>query len=216
MLIQQISSNKKIKTINKVIKNFDKNLSLIGEMIVGNYFIFEEEPTNADICLFAVLIQFFEDTSILNIPQLAYFFRLKGSSNNVGSTSQVYNQKGKGKEIIPNEEDDIIEEVKEEKEIVENKGLIIEFEDDRINILFNFVQNMKRKLGFNKESDWQNSRESPWELNYEPEDFSQKRYIGLILKIGTIILYHSKTSIPRLKLVYSIFDYDSFNFLRFF
>ncbi|CAK5080199.1 unnamed protein product [Meloidogyne enterolobii] len=178
MLIQQISSNRKIKTINKVIKNFDKNLSLIGEMIVGNYFIFGEEPTNADICLFAVLIQFFEDPAILNIPQLAYFFRLKGSSNNVGSTSQVYNQKGKGKEIIPNEEDDIIEEVKEEKEIVENKGLIIEFEDDRINILFNFVQNMKRKLGFNEESDWQNSRESPWELNYEPEDFSQKRYIG--------------------------------------
>nr|CAD2178213.1 unnamed protein product [Meloidogyne enterolobii] len=192
MLIQQISSNKNIETINKVIKNFDKNLSLIGEMIVGNYFIFGEEPTNADICLFAVLIQFFEDPTILNIPQLAYFFRLKGSSNNVGSTSQVYNQKGKGKEIIQNEElngiveDGIteIEEVKkEEKEIVENKGLIIEFEDDRINILFNFVQNMKRKLGFNEESDWQNLREYPWELNYEPEDFSPKRYNGLILKI---------------------------------
>ncbi|CAK5083563.1 unnamed protein product [Meloidogyne enterolobii] len=192
MLIQQISSNKKMKTINKVIKNFDKNLSLIGEMIVGNYFIFGEEPTNADICLFAVLIQFFEDPTILNIPQLAYFFRLKGSSNNVGSTSQVYDQKGKGKEIIENEEElnefkynkgeipNEIEkdEIEEVKEIVENKGLIIEFEDDRINILFNFVQNMKRKLGFNKESDWQNLREYPWELNYEPEDFSQKRYIG--------------------------------------
>ncbi|CAK5083567.1 unnamed protein product [Meloidogyne enterolobii] len=192
ILIQQISSNNKIKTINKVIKNFDKNLSLIGEMIVGNYFIFGEEPTNADICLFAVLIQFFEGP-FLNIPQLDYFFRLKGSSNDVGSTSQVYNQKGKGKEIIKNEEEELNEfkynneeipneiekdEIEEVKEIVENKGLIIKFEDDRINILFNFVQNMKRKLGFNEESDWQNLRESPWELNYEPEDFSQKRYIG--------------------------------------
>ncbi|CAK5080203.1 unnamed protein product [Meloidogyne enterolobii] len=200
MLIKQISSNKKIKTINKVIKNFDKNLSLIGEMIVGNYFIFGEEPTNADICLFAVLIQFFEGP-FLNIPQLDYFFRLKGSSNNVGSTSQVYNQKGKGKDIIQNEEElnefkynneeipNEIEkdEIEEVKEIAENKGLIIEFEDDRINILFNFVQNIKKKLGFNKESDWQKLREYPWELNYEPEDFSQKRYIGLILKIMKIV-----------------------------
>uniref|UniRef100_A0A914NJH0 Glutathione S-transferase n=1 Tax=Meloidogyne incognita TaxID=6306 RepID=A0A914NJH0_MELIC len=161
-------------------------------MIVGNYFIFGEEPTNADICLFSVLIQFFEGP-FLNIPILDYFFRLKGSSNNIGSTSQVYNQKGKGKEIIQNEEElngfkynngeipngiekDEIEEEKEE--IDKNKGLKIVFEDDRINILFNFVQNMKRKLGFNKESDWQNLRESPWKLNYEPEDFSQKRYIG--------------------------------------
>jgi len=152
----------------------------------------------ADICLFAVLIQFFEDPTILNIPQLAYFLRLKGSSNNIGSTSQVYNQKGKGKEIIQNEEElnefkynngeipneiekDEIEEEKEE--IDESKELKIVFEDDRINILFNFVQNMKRKLGFNEESDWQNLREYPWELNYEPEDFSPKRYNGLILKI---------------------------------
>nr|CAD2141534.1 unnamed protein product [Meloidogyne enterolobii] len=196
MLIQQISSNKKIKTINKVIKNFDKNLSLIGEMIVGNYFIFGEEPTNADICLFAVLIQFFEGP-FLNIPILDYFFRLKGSSNNVGSTSQVYNHNGKGKEVIQNEEElnefkynneeipneiekDEIEEEKEE--IDESKELKIVFEDDRINILFNFVQNIKKKLGFNKESDWQKLREYPWELNYEPEDFSQKRYIGLIFK----------------------------------
>nr|CAD2201068.1 unnamed protein product [Meloidogyne enterolobii] len=195
------------------------------ENIVKKYFIKGENnfENMADICLFAVLIQFFEGP-FLNIPQLDYFFRLKGSSNNVGSTSQVYNQKEKGKEIIQNEEelngiveDGIteIEEVKKEvKEIVENKGFKIEYEDDRINILFNFVQNMKRKLGFNEESDWQNLRESPWELNYEPEDFSPKRYNGPfqletdeLLGINKLIGYN-KCYICNIGREYSIEDGD--------
>uniref|UniRef100_A0A1I8BJ16 GST C-terminal domain-containing protein n=1 Tax=Meloidogyne hapla TaxID=6305 RepID=A0A1I8BJ16_MELHA len=182
MLIQQISFNKEIKTINDIINYFDKYLSKLSEMFVGNDFLFGNEPSNADIYLFAVLIQFFEGP-ILNISELYYFFRLKNNQKGNYSNQNYSDKKGKGiiengySEIEENEKDEIIE-IKEDK-IIENKEILkIEYLDKRINILYNFVQKMKKKLGFKKESDWENLTKFPWELNYENDDLSNKKYIG--------------------------------------
>uniref|UniRef100_A0A1I8BMR3 GST C-terminal domain-containing protein n=1 Tax=Meloidogyne hapla TaxID=6305 RepID=A0A1I8BMR3_MELHA len=188
MLIQQISFNKEIKTINDIINYFDKYLSKLSEMFVGNDFLFGNEPSNADIYLFAVLIQFFEGP-ILNISELYYFFRLKNNQKGNYSNQNYSDKKGKGiiengySEIEENEKDEIIE-IKEDK-IIENKEILkIEYLDKRINILYNFVQKMKKKLGFKKESDWENLTKFPWELNYENDDLSNKKYIETNNLIG--------------------------------
>ena len=95
----------------------------------------------ADAALFAILVQFFETP--LNTIQLKHFFSLKGEE--------------KGKKIVGEieEEDDASTSFKKEKE----------YSDKRIQILYNFVEYMKEKLGFSKEI-WNKLKTKPWTFNF--------------------------------------------------
>lgn len=148
-----------------------------------------------------MLIQFLEGPP-LNIPELQHFFRFNKALNKIHNN--VYHQKSnnsnqqfdrKGKIIIGNQEEielnyseiyeadkDEIVEIDDNNDIVENfienEYITVKYADFRINVLYKFVEAMKKKLGFHNESEWENLRKYPWELNYEPLDFINKKYNG--------------------------------------
>ncbi|KAF7636281.1 hypothetical protein Mgra_00004267, partial [Meloidogyne graminicola] len=154
------------KNINNLIELFDKKLTIIAnKLLINKEYIFGEELTQTDIYLFSVFIQFFEGH--LNNKKLKKYFmkeseKLKNNSFN--------NYIGKGKEKI----NEIIE-IK--KEINNNKLLNDEYIDWRIEIIYQFIEKIKKLLGFNFNEEWkmlQNKRI----LNYEKENKNSEKYDG--------------------------------------
>ena len=161
----------------------EEKFKIISERLIQNKgFLFGDKITRADLSLFSVLVQYFEGP-LINENLKNYFMKeweRKLNKNNFN----YFDGKGKGKvEEEKDEEEDLNEiiEVKEEKkESSSNK-----FEDDYVNweiqILFEFVEKIKKHLGFGNNEKWKGIQVKPWILNYENEINLSEKYNGNIM-----------------------------------
>ncbi|KAF7636316.1 hypothetical protein Mgra_00004303, partial [Meloidogyne graminicola] len=85
-----------------------------------------------------------------------------------------------GKKVIEDNELNNSIEINEIEEIIENNNNNEQnkYIDNRINILYQFIEKMKEKLGFNKENEWINLKKYPLKLNYEEEIYLNNKYNG--------------------------------------
>uniref|UniRef100_A0A915MZ83 Uncharacterized protein n=1 Tax=Meloidogyne javanica TaxID=6303 RepID=A0A915MZ83_MELJA len=151
--------------LNKISLNhsselFDNQLSIIAErLLLTGAYLFGSELTKADLSLFSVLVQYFEESE-KTLENQAYV--------------------GKGKKKIYEEDLDEIVGFKEDrgKGSTSNSNLNDAYIDWRIEIIYEFVERIKRHLGFVNNQEWKSLQVEPWILNYETEKNFSEKYDG--------------------------------------
>nr|CAD2178539.1 unnamed protein product [Meloidogyne enterolobii] len=105
-----------------------------------------------------------------------------GISGNFESEKTLENQAyvGKGKKKIYEEDLDEIVEFKEDrgKGSTSNRNLDDAYIDWRIQIIYEFIERIKRHLGFANNQEWKSLQVEPWILNYETEKNYSEKYDG--------------------------------------
>uniref|UniRef100_A0A915MYL6 Uncharacterized protein n=1 Tax=Meloidogyne javanica TaxID=6303 RepID=A0A915MYL6_MELJA len=151
--------------LNKISLNhsselFDNQLSILAErLLLTGAYLFGSELTKADLSLFSVLVQYFEESE---------------------KTLENQTYVGKGKKKIYEEDLDEIVEFKEDrgKGSTSNRNLDDAYIDWRIQIIYEFIERIKRHLGFANNQEWKSLQVEPWILNYETEKHFSKKYDG--------------------------------------
>ncbi|KAF7626120.1 hypothetical protein Mgra_00009697, partial [Meloidogyne graminicola] len=156
------------QNINYFIELFDEKLTLIANKLLSNggEFLFGEQITKIDIYLFSVFIQFFEG-HLNNKKIKKYFLRESEKINNLFNKNVV----GKGKEKMEE-----IEEIEEEIKI-DNLNNNNDYIDWRIEIIYQFIEKIKIKLGFVNNEEWLKLKNNRI-LNYENENYFNEKYNG--------------------------------------
>nr|CAD2173938.1 unnamed protein product [Meloidogyne enterolobii] len=136
-------------------------------------YLFGSELTKADLSLFSVLVQYFEGP--LNNREIKKYF-LKESEKTLENQTYV----GKGKKKIYEDDLDEIVEFKEDrgKGSTSNSNLDDAYIDWRIQIIYEFIERIKRHLGFANNQEWKSLQVEPWILNYETEKNYSEKYDG--------------------------------------